>query len=261
MPLSQELAEDLGIYMVSFDRAGYGESDPNPRRTDKSTALYVEELADQLGLGSKFYVIGFSMGGQATWGCLKYIPHRLAGAALLTPVVNSWWPGFPAKLNREVFALKRMQYQWTLLVSHYAPFLTYWWNTQKWFPSSSVVSRVNDVFSKQDLELIPRLFSGDRTQIRQQGEYVSIFSDMNVAFGGYTFDPMDLENPFSNDEGTVHVWQGDEDKIVQIPLQRYIAEKLPWVQYHELAGAGHLFPFADGMNNAIVKSLVLGEKK
>ncbi|MCL7027875.1 hypothetical protein MKW94_024352, partial [Papaver nudicaule] len=71
-----ELAEERGIYMVSFDRAGYGESDPNPKRTEKSTALDIEQLADQLGLSSKFYVIGFSMGGQATWGCLKYIPHR-----------------------------------------------------------------------------------------------------------------------------------------------------------------------------------------
>ncbi|KAI3933936.1 hypothetical protein MKW92_038719 [Papaver armeniacum] len=261
MPLSQDLAEDLGIYMVSFDRAGYGESDPNPKRTDKSTAFDVEELADQLGLGSKFYVIGFSIGGHATWGCLKYIPHRLAGAALLAPVVNLWWPGFPAKLTKEVFALAPVRDQWTALVTYYTPFLTYWWNTQKWFPSSSVISGVNAIFSKQDLELVPRLFSGDRTQIRQQGEYVSIFSDMNTAFGGYTFDPMDIENPFSNNEGTVHLWQGDEDKLVPVPLQHYIAEKLPWIQYHELAGAGHLFPYADGMNDAIVKSLVLGEKK
>ena len=61
---------------MSFDRPGYGESDPNPKRTVKGMALDIEELADQLGLGSKFYVIGFSMGGQVIWSCLKYIPHR-----------------------------------------------------------------------------------------------------------------------------------------------------------------------------------------
>jgi len=38
--------------------------------------LDIEELADQLGLGSKFYVVGLSMGGQVIWNCLKYIPHR-----------------------------------------------------------------------------------------------------------------------------------------------------------------------------------------
>ncbi|GMN34772.1 hypothetical protein TIFTF001_048384 [Ficus carica] len=67
---------ELGVYIVGFDKPGYGESDPDPKRTVKSLALDVEDLADQLGLGSKFYIIGNSMGGQAVWGCLKYIPHR-----------------------------------------------------------------------------------------------------------------------------------------------------------------------------------------
>ena len=73
---SQEFIQELGVYVVGFDKPGYGESDPDPNRTVKSLALDVEELADQLGLGSKFYVMGFSMGGQAIWGCLKYIPNR-----------------------------------------------------------------------------------------------------------------------------------------------------------------------------------------
>ncbi|KAJ0949877.1 putative alpha/beta hydrolase-1 [Helianthus annuus] len=72
---SPALIEDLGIYIVSFDRPGYGESDPDPKRTLKSLALDTEELADQLELGSKFYVVGFSMGGQVIWSYLKYIPH------------------------------------------------------------------------------------------------------------------------------------------------------------------------------------------
>lgn len=72
----QEVVDELGIYIVSFDRPGYGESDPDPKRTRKSLALDIEELADELGLGSKFYVVGFSMGGQVVWSCLKYIPHR-----------------------------------------------------------------------------------------------------------------------------------------------------------------------------------------
>ncbi|KAL6957033.1 hypothetical protein U1Q18_047542 [Sarracenia purpurea var. burkii] len=74
--LSPDIVEGLGVYVVSFDRPGYGQSDPNPKRTVKSMALDIEELADQLGLGSKFYVSGFSMGGQVIWTCLKYIPHR-----------------------------------------------------------------------------------------------------------------------------------------------------------------------------------------
>ena len=72
----QEVAEELGVYMVGFDRAGYGQSDPNPKRSVKSAALDVEELADALGLGPNFYLIGISLGCHAVWGALKYIPDR-----------------------------------------------------------------------------------------------------------------------------------------------------------------------------------------
>lgn len=72
----QDIIDNLGIYILSFDKSGYGESDPNPNRTPKTIAYDIEELADQLELGSKFYVVGFSMGGQAVWSCLKYIPNR-----------------------------------------------------------------------------------------------------------------------------------------------------------------------------------------
>ncbi|KAK8574029.1 hypothetical protein V6N13_097024 [Hibiscus sabdariffa] len=59
----QELIEELGIYFLLYDRAGYGESDLNPRRSVKSEALDLQELVDQLRIGPKFYVIGVSMGG------------------------------------------------------------------------------------------------------------------------------------------------------------------------------------------------------
>lgn len=44
----------------------------------KSEAFDIQELADKLQIGSKFYVIGISMGGSTSWGCLKYISHKHA---------------------------------------------------------------------------------------------------------------------------------------------------------------------------------------
>lgn len=67
----QDVAEDLGVYIVSFDRPGYGESDLHPSQTVKSLALDIEELADKLGLGSKFYIIGFSIGVRLFGGALS----------------------------------------------------------------------------------------------------------------------------------------------------------------------------------------------
>ncbi|XP_059628433.1 uncharacterized protein LOC132271159 [Cornus florida] len=259
---TSEIVEELGVYFVSFDRPGYGESDPDPKQTRKSVALDLEELADQLELGSKFYVIGFSMGGQVVWGCLKYIPHRLAGATLIAPVINYWWPGFPANLSKEAYCQQFPQDQWALRVTHYAPWLTYWWNTQKWFPASSVATG-RPKFCRQDIELALK-FAGrqqmHKAYATQQGDFESIYRDMMVGFGRWEFDPMDLKEPFADSEGSVHLWQGDEDGLVPVTLQRYIVTKLPWIHYHELPGAGHLFPYADGMSGAIIKALLLGDK-
>ena len=73
----QELMDELGIYFLLFDRAGYGESDPNPKRSVKSEASDIAELADQLELGPKFYVMGVSLGCYPVGSCLKRLPHRL----------------------------------------------------------------------------------------------------------------------------------------------------------------------------------------
>ncbi|XP_011032854.1 PREDICTED: uncharacterized protein LOC105131535 [Populus euphratica] len=265
--LSPEVVQELGLYFVSFDRPGYGESDPDPKRSPESIALDIEELADHLGLGSKFHVMGFSMGGQVVWGCLKYIPHRLAGATLIAPVVNYWWPGFPANLSTEAYYQQPPQDQWTLRVAHHAPWLTYWWNTQKWFPASAVAAQKPEVFSRQDLELLFMATGGGKDNKRlamhpqtiQQGEFETLHRDMMVGFGKWKFDPMDLENPFPENEGAVHLWQGDEDKMVPPSLQRYIVQRLPWINFHEVSGSGHLFPFIPEICEAIIKSSVLGK--
>lgn len=253
--LSPELAESLGIYIVSFDRPGYGESDPDPHRTPKSIALDIEELADQLELGPKFYVIGFSMGGEITWACLKYIPHRLAGATLLAPVVNPFWSGLPTNITIDWGGKRSVWDMLSTYVAHHLPQLTYWWQTQKIFPISSAIAHSSRVFSSQDSQLRHKFERSDYSApVRQQGEFESIHRDMIVGFGKWEFNPTELTNPFPNNEGTVHLWQGDEDLLVPVSMQRYIAQRLPWVQYHELLGAGHLFPFAPGISDAIIKA-------
>ncbi|KAK5836162.1 hypothetical protein PVK06_011918 [Gossypium arboreum] len=259
--LSPEVIEELGVYIVSFDRPGYGESDPNPKQTVKSMAMDIEELADQLGPGSKFYVIGYSIGGQAVWSCLKYIPNRLA--TLLAPAVTYWWPNFPANVLNEAFNQKLRKDQWVIRVAHYAPWLVYWWNTQELFPASSVLANNSDVLSSQDKEIMSRIYSRKDSvsqPVTEQGEFESLHRDLIVTQGAWEFDPLDLGNPFANNKGFVHLWHGDEDKIVPITMNRYIAEQLPWIWYHEVSGGGHFFPLADGMSNAIIKALLVGEK-
>lgn len=84
---------------------------------------------------------------------------RLAGAAILAPVANYWWHGFPPNVSKEAYNWQLPQDKWAVAVSHYAPWLTYWWNTQKWFPPSSVIAHRIDIFSALDKMLLHKFGS------------------------------------------------------------------------------------------------------
>lgn len=250
------MAEELGVYMVGFDRAGYGESDPNPNRSVKSAALDVEELADALGLGSKFYVIGISLGCHAVWGALKYIPDRIAGAAMMAPVVNYWWPGFPADLAAEVYNKQEVGDQWALRVSHHAPGILHWWMEQSWLPTSTVIAGTTPLPNKRDAEIRSNMKADGTFQKKmelatQQGIHESYYRDMMVMFGKWEFDPMSLPKP----PCPVHIWQGDEDGLVPVVLQRHLASQLSWVNYHELPGVGHFMSPVPGLGDTVLRTL------
>ena len=51
----QGAVQELGVYFVAFDRPGYGESDPDPKRSFQSTALdhsYLLRIAHHCDRGS-----------------------------------------------------------------------------------------------------------------------------------------------------------------------------------------------------------------
>ncbi|KAE8672770.1 RmlC-like cupins superfamily protein [Hibiscus syriacus] len=185
--LSPEIIEELGVYIVSFDRPGYGESDPNPKRTVKSMEMDIEELADHLQPEVDTRPVGYSRCSLCPW-------------------------------------------------------LFYWWNTQKLFPVSSALASSSDALSSQASQQVT------------QGVFESLHRDLIVLHGAWEFDPLDLANPFSNNEGSVHLWHGDRDKTVPITINR------PWIHYHEISGASHFFPLGDVMSDAIIKALLIGGK-
>ncbi|MCD7471803.1 hypothetical protein HAX54_012472 [Datura stramonium] len=79
-------------------RAGYGESDPNPKRSVKSEASDIEELAEQLQLGSKYYVIGVSL--MLTLAELHQThSSKACRSGLVVPFVNYKWRSLPADLT------------------------------------------------------------------------------------------------------------------------------------------------------------------
>ncbi|GMP99030.1 hypothetical protein CsSME_00046674 [Camellia sinensis var. sinensis] len=251
---------ELGVYLLLFDRAGYEESDPNPKRSVKSEAFDIQELADQLQLGPKFYVIGVSLGSYPTWSCLKRIPHRLAGVALVVPMINYNWPSLPEDLIKDDY--RKNLSRGTLWVSRHMPRLLHWWLTQKVFPSSSVLDRNPAFFSNKDMEVLkvtPGYQLLNQDKLKQRGVFNSLRRDFIVAFSKWDFDPLELKNPYPKNESNVHIWQGYEDRVVPYQLQRFVSRKLPWVRYHEVPDGGHLLVYDSAVCEGILRSLLLGE--
>jgi pimeloyl-ACP methyl ester carboxylesterase len=77
-PLFAASAE-LGIRWVSFDRPGYGGSDPLPGRDIASAATCAAAVADALGI-ERFAAMGHSGGGSHALACAALLPDRVLGA-------------------------------------------------------------------------------------------------------------------------------------------------------------------------------------
>ncbi|KAL0897505.1 hypothetical protein Bca101_081466 [Brassica carinata] len=257
---SKELVEELGVYFLLYDRAGYGDSDPNPERSLQSEALDIEELAHELQIGPKFYLIGVSMGSYPTWSCLKHIPHRLAGVAFVAPVVNYGWPSLSKKLIKKDY--RKGLIKWCFRISKYAPGLLHWWISQKLFPSTTSVLESNKLyFNSSDIEVLKRITGFPmltKDKLRERSVFDTLKDDFLAGFGQWDFDPADLR---MSGESSVHIWHGNEDKVVPFQLHRCILKKLPWIKYHEIPQGGHLIVHYDGTCDAVLRELLLGENQ
>lgn len=259
--VSDELVNELGIYILLFDRAGYGESDPNPKRSVKSEASDIQEIADQLDLGPKFYVVGVSLGCYPAWSCINLIPERLAGVALVVPTINYNWPSLPSDLVKDDY--RKNMLRLSLFGIRYVPKLLHWWMTQKIFPSSSVLDQNPTLFSNKDLEVLkntPGYKLLCKNELKDKVVFDSLCRDFLVAFSKWDFDPLQLINPYPENKSSVHIWQGYEDKVVPAKLQRFVSKKLPWIKYHEVPDGGHLLVYDRSVCEAVLKSLLLDDE-
>lgn len=78
---------DAGLRVLTYDRPGYGLSDPAPGRIVADTASDVAAIADSLGL-DRFSVVGISAGGVHAFAVAAALPDRVTrcvGLKVLAP--------------------------------------------------------------------------------------------------------------------------------------------------------------------------------
>jgi pimeloyl-ACP methyl ester carboxylesterase len=105
-------AEANGLYWVSYDRPGYGGSDPHDGRTVASAAADVAAVADALGIG-RFAVLGHSGGGPHALACAALLPERVIAAVSVSApapfdaVGLDWFAGWSPGITAENQAAAR----------------------------------------------------------------------------------------------------------------------------------------------------------
>ena len=92
----EDLYEDLGVRVVTHDRAGYGQSSRRPGRSVADDVDDVAAIADDLGL-DRFGVSGGSGGGPHSLACAALLPDRVVRATCIVGVA----PFGPAGLERD----------------------------------------------------------------------------------------------------------------------------------------------------------------
>nr|GMC88702.1 Lysophospholipase BODYGUARD 1 precursor [Ipomoea batatas] len=69
------------------------------------------------------------------------------------------------------------------------------------------------------------------------------------------FDP--APDPFPEKKGSVQIWQGCQDKCINMDLQRYVARKLRWIRYYEVPEGGHCLVYDAAICEAIFRGQTL----
>jgi pimeloyl-ACP methyl ester carboxylesterase len=85
--------DDHHVFLVTYDRPGYGRSDPQPGRRVLDAAADVAALADHLRLDG-FAVLGGSGGGPHALACTATLGGRVRRTAVVAGLAPATMPGF-----------------------------------------------------------------------------------------------------------------------------------------------------------------------
>ncbi len=221
---------DEGIRLISIDRPGIGFSDRQPNRTLLDWPEDMAHLALMLGI-ERFAVLGWSAGGPYALACAYRIPQLLTNVGTVGCMAPVY--GRPdtvresgLRLDRILFPLVRrspwLAAQFLRATSHLSPRLL-------------KRNLLREVVTPADRELIASLDGAEMFDFYyeslRQGPW-GIVQDYSLLGGAWGF-------PLEGITKEVHLWQGDEDRIVPVCQARWLADRLPAPRLHVVPGQGH----------------------
>ena len=229
-----EAASQRDLRMVSFSRAGYGNSTRNPGRSVANVTPDVAAVLDQLG-ADRFYTLGWSGGGPHALACAALLPERLIGAATVGCLAPydadglDWMAGmgqdnvasFRAALASDT-ALRTLLERVGSGLASVTP--------------DQVATSLGDLVSDVDRAAITGEVAAWLAEVFQE-------SLRNGIWGWYD-DEVAFVRPWGFDLHTIGVpvaiWQGGQDHTTPFAHGEWLASHIPGVHPHLLPDHGHL---------------------
>ncbi|XP_065856696.1 uncharacterized protein [Euphorbia lathyris] len=279
------LLEEFGIRLITYDLPGFGESDPHPSRNLNSSAVDMIFLADALGVSGKFWILGYSSGSMHAWAALRFIPERIAGAAMISPIINPYEQSMTKEEKRRIWeqwsSKRRLMY---FLARKFPKFLTSFYRrsflsgfhgqVDKWM--SQKLGRKDEILIEEPR--FKEFWNRDVEESVRQGSAKPFVEEaaLHVSNWGFSLADLQVQKKLSkgillwlksmysgeNSElagflGPIHIWQGMDDQVAPPSMTDYISRVLPGAILHKLPDEGHFsfFFFCDECHRQIFSAL------
>ena len=223
-----------GLRLVTYSRAGYGDSDRAPGRVVADVAADIAAVLDHLD-APRCLTAGWSGGGPHALATGVRLPDRVAGVLVIAGVGPYGVEGLDfvagmGEQNVEEFGLA-LEGEATIRAAHdeIAPQLRH-------ADAAGIVSGLRTLLPPVDVAVLTDEFGADTAANFAEG--------LRTGVDGWVDDDLAFCRPWGFDVAEVAVptflWQGDADLMVPFAHGQWLAAHIPGVTAHLEAGAGHL---------------------
>lgn len=227
---SRRAAEQLGIRLLAPDRPGIGLSSFHSVFLREYPQL-IGRFTDAVGL-ERFAVIGLSGGGKYACACAWGLRDRVSQMALVSSTCSPDLPGAKATWNTE----DRLLYPLAARVP---------WLVRMVFAKLARDARRD---GESLLSMLSKLGPTDREILGREEFRQALGRSVAEAFrqGGrgvthdYTLEARSWNIPLDQIQVPIHIWHGEDDRLVSPQASRILAEALPGATTHLVPEAGHL---------------------
>ncbi|EER95045.1 hypothetical protein BDA96_01G435300 [Sorghum bicolor] len=283
--ISASLLEEFGVRLVTYDLPGFGESDPHLGRNLNSSALDMLYLANALNIPEKFWVVGYSGGGMHAWSALRYIPDRVAGAAMFAPMANPYDSKMTKDERRKTWDSWSTKRKLMHILARRFPSLLPFFYRQTFLSGKQgqPESWLSLSLGKKDKTLLEgpvfnAFWERNVAESVRQGDARPFVEEavLQVSDWGFSLSDIQMQKKeargifelikslFNQAErewvgflGPIHIWQGMDDRVVSPSVAEFVRRSVPGATVHKLLDEGHFsyFCFCDECHRQIFSTL------